>query len=55
MNNQDLLNRALASMHFGQWFGWKKDVQLNQVVAPWRTAPGGGHGGPLVDFWLSFD
>jgi len=25
MNNQDLLNRALASMHFGQWFGWKKD------------------------------
>jgi len=25
MNNQDLLNRALASMHSGQWFGWKKD------------------------------
>ena len=25
MNNQDLLNRALASMHTGQWFGWKKD------------------------------
>ena len=25
MNNQDLLNRALASMHIGQWFGWKKD------------------------------
>jgi arsenate reductase-like glutaredoxin family protein len=25
MDNKDLLNRALASMHTGQWFGWKKD------------------------------
>ena len=25
MNDQDWLNRALASMHNGQWFGWKKD------------------------------
>jgi len=25
MNNKDWLNRALASMYNGQWFGWKKD------------------------------
>ena len=25
MNDQDWLNRALAKMHTGQWFGWKKD------------------------------
>ena len=25
MNDQDWLNRALASMHTGQWFGWKTD------------------------------
>jgi len=25
MDNQDWLNLALASMHSGQWFGWKKD------------------------------
>ena len=25
MNNQDWLNLALAKMHNGQWFGWKKD------------------------------
>ena len=25
MNNQDYLNLALAQMHSGQWFGWKKD------------------------------
>jgi hypothetical protein len=25
MNEQDWLNRALARMHSGQWFGWKKD------------------------------
>ena len=25
MNEQDWLNRALAKMHSGQWFGWKKD------------------------------
>jgi len=25
MNNQEWLNLALAQMHTGQWFGWKKD------------------------------
>jgi hypothetical protein len=25
MNDQDWLNKALASMYTGQWFGWKKD------------------------------
>ena len=25
MTEQDYLNRALAQMHSGQWFGWKKD------------------------------
>jgi len=25
MNDQDWLNLALASMHSGQWFGWKKE------------------------------
>ena len=25
MNEQDWLNLALAKMHSGQWFGWKKD------------------------------
>ena len=25
MNNQDWLNKALASMHTGQWFGWRKE------------------------------
>ena len=25
MNDTDWLNIALASMHSGQWFGWKKD------------------------------
>ena len=25
MNNQDWLNKALASMHKEQWFGWKKE------------------------------
>ena len=25
MTEQDYLNRALALMHSGQWFGWKKD------------------------------
>ena len=25
MNDQDWLNRALASMHKEQWFGWKKE------------------------------
>ena len=25
MNDQDWLNIALARMHSGQWFGWKKD------------------------------
>ena len=25
MNEQEWLNFALAKMHTGQWFGWKKD------------------------------
>jgi len=25
MNNQEWLRTALAQMHTGQWFGWKKD------------------------------
>jgi hypothetical protein len=25
MNEQQWLSFALAQMHFGQWFGWKKD------------------------------
>jgi hypothetical protein len=25
MENKDYLNLALAKMHSGQWFGWKKD------------------------------
>ena len=25
MNEQEWLNYALAKMHSGQWFGWKKD------------------------------
>ena len=25
MNEQEWLNYALAQMHTGQWFGWKKD------------------------------
>jgi hypothetical protein len=33
MNNQDLLNRALASMHSGQWFGWKKDYTGTERMA----------------------
>ena len=25
MNDQDWLNKALALMHNGQWFGWRKE------------------------------
>ena len=25
MNNQEWLNLALASIHSGQWFGWRKE------------------------------
>ena len=25
MEDKDWLNEALASMHSGQWFGWKKE------------------------------
>ena len=25
MNDQEWLRTALAQMHTGQWFGWKKD------------------------------
>ena len=29
MEDKDWLNEALASMHSGQWFGWKKNGQEN--------------------------
>tara|TARA_R100000654_G_scaffold46603_1_gene72805 strand:- start:267 stop:548 length:282 start_codon:yes stop_codon:yes gene_type:complete len=33
MNNQQWLNMALASMHNGQWFGWKKDYTGTERMA----------------------
>ena len=33
MNDQDWLNLALASMHSGQWFGWKKDYTGTERMA----------------------
>ena len=33
MNNQDYLNLALAQMHSGQWFGWKKDFTGTERMA----------------------
>jgi len=32
MNNQDWLNRALASMHKEQWFGWRKEDDNGNVI-----------------------
>ena len=26
MTDKEYLNSALAQMHTGQWFGWKKDL-----------------------------
>ena len=33
MNDQEWLNLALASMHSGQWFGWKKDYTGNERMS----------------------
>ena len=33
MNDQDWLNLALAKMHSGQWFGWKKDYTGTERMA----------------------
>ena len=33
MNDQDWLNLALAKMHNGQWFGWKKDYTGTERMA----------------------
>ena len=32
MNNQDWLNRALASMHEGQWFGFRKEDDDGNLI-----------------------
>ena len=32
MNDQDYLNLALAQMHSGQWFGWKKQDDNGDVI-----------------------
>ena len=32
MNNQDYLNLALAQMHSGQWFGWRKEDDNGNVI-----------------------
>ena len=33
MNDQDYLNLALASLHSGQWFGFKKDYTGNERMS----------------------
>ena len=33
MNEQQWLSLALANMHTGQWFGWKKDYTGNERMA----------------------
>jgi hypothetical protein len=33
MNDQEWLNMALAKMHNGQWFGWKKDYTGTERMA----------------------
>jgi len=33
MNNQDWLNLALAKIHSGQWFGFKKDYTGNERMS----------------------
>ena len=32
MNDQEWLNFALAQMHTGQWFGWKKQDDNGDVI-----------------------
>ena len=41
MNNQEWLNLALASIHSGQWFGWRKEDdngKVLQVVSTFTTS-----------------
>ena len=33
MTDRDYLNLALASMHTGQWFGWRKDYTGDERMA----------------------
>ena len=33
MNDQEWLSFALASMHSGQWYGWKKDYTGDERMA----------------------
>ena len=33
MNDKEYLNMALAQMHTGQWFGWKKDYTGTERMA----------------------
>ena len=33
MNEQQWLSLALAKMHSGQWFGWKKDYTGNERMS----------------------
>ena len=33
MNDQEWLSLALAKMHSGQWFGWKKDYTGNERMS----------------------
>jgi len=33
MTDKEYLNLALAKMHFGQWFGWKKDYTGTERMA----------------------
>ena len=37
MNKQQLLNLALAQMHSGQWFGFKKDYTGTERLAYFMT------------------
>jgi len=32
MNEQEWLNYALAQMHTGQWFGWKKEDDNGNII-----------------------
>jgi len=32
MTEQDYLNTALASMHSGQWFGWRKEDDNGNII-----------------------
>jgi len=32
MNDQEWLNLALAKMHSGQWFGWRKEDDNGNVI-----------------------